>query len=102
MRMEHIYKFQHWLFFIGLGVLLSLSLCKFLSRISLFFSLFFFFLYYTPIPYLNIVNVAAVKANDFEGSNDRRSIALKARSFVSINENRTALSRKLLLSPGNS
>jgi hypothetical protein len=70
MRMEHIYKFQHWLFFIGLGVLLSLSL--------------------------------SVKANDFEGSNDRRSIALKARSFVSINENRTALSRKLLLSPGNS
>ncbi|KAG7593696.1 hypothetical protein ISN45_Aa01g024810 [Arabidopsis thaliana x Arabidopsis arenosa] len=67
MRMEHLYHFQHWLFFIGLGVLLSLSL--------------------------------SVKANDLEGSNERRSIALNPKSFISINENRTAHSRKLLLSP---
>ncbi|XP_020869942.1 TPD1 protein homolog 1 isoform X1 [Arabidopsis lyrata subsp. lyrata] len=52
--MEHLYQFQHWLFFIGL---LSLAL--------------------------------SVKANGFKGSNDGRSI----------NENRTALPRKLLLSP---
>ncbi|XP_010499835.1 PREDICTED: TPD1 protein homolog 1 [Camelina sativa] len=67
MRMEHIYQFQHWLFFIVLGMFLSLAL--------------------------------SVKANELEGSSDERGIALSTRTFISISKNRTALSRKLLLSP---
>ncbi|KAL1212986.1 putative TPD1 protein [Cardamine amara subsp. amara] len=66
MEQQQINQFQHWLFFIGLGVLLSLPL--------------------------------SVKANDFVASSDRRGITLNARSFISNNENRTAFSRKLLLS----
>ncbi|ESQ33526.1 hypothetical protein EUTSA_v10009407mg [Eutrema salsugineum] len=40
----------------------------------------------------------SVKGNDLESSNDRRGFTLNARSFISTNQNRTTISRKLLLS----